>query len=398
MMRLSLIIFSLLLPAYSLAGTTKIDYQQQVLVLPAGKVSVRLPVGMQLELLTDEMNSPRLLTFTKNGDLFAGSRSGNVYRITPPYTRAKVLINTGGYPHNVAFRDNEILIATTGGLYRASYRPEQNKVNESALRLVAKIPGGGGHNSRTVAIGPDKRVYLSLGIAGNCSDQYLGKPYPFTDRRGGVMVLDESSKQPQWQTFASGLRNPVGFDWHPDTGVMYASNNGPDHLGFDLPPEYFSRLEQGTFMGMPWFQYDGKALSRDACMKSAPPRPTVDVTLPVATFPARNAPMGVGFVPAKGLDARFTGDAIVALKGSWGTKPSGSFNGDPASRREPKLVIVRFLDGKAQRVDDLVTGFQLEDGSRWARPVGVAMGPDGALYFTSDSGINGLFRLKKIVK
>lgn len=398
MMRLSLIIFSLLLPVCSLAGTTKIDYHQQVLALPSGNVSVRIPVGMQLELLTNEMDSPRLLTFTKNGDLFAGSRSGNVYRITPPYTRAEVLVDTGGYPHNVTFRDNEIFIAKTAGLYHAPYQAGQNEIKKSDLRLVAKLPGGSGHNSRTVGIGPDKRIYISLGIAGNCSNQYLGKPYSFADRRGGVMVLDESGKQAQWQAFASGLRNPVGFDWHPDTGVMYASNNGPDHLGFDLPPEYFSRLEQGTFVGMPWFQYDGKVLRRDDCMKATPPRKASDVTLPVATFPARNAPMGVHFLTGQGLGEHFVGDAIVALKGSWGTKPSGSFLGDPSSRREPKLVIVRFQDGKVKRVDDFVTGFQLEDGSRWARPVGAAMGPDGALYFTSDSGINGLFRLKKIAK
>jgi len=397
-MRLSLIIFSLLLPAFVWAGTDKIKYHHQVLDLPAGKVNVRIPVGMQLEFLNDDMSSPRLLTFTANGDLFSGSRSGNVYRIPPPYTRADVLIDTGGYPHNVAFRDNEIFIAKTAGLYRAAYRPGQKEIETNALGLVAKVPGGGGHNSRTVGIGPDKRIYLSLGIAGNCSDQYIDNSYAFTHRRGGVMVLDESGGQSKWQNFASGLRNPVGFDWHPDTGVMYASNNGPDHLGFDLPPEYFSRLEQDTFMGMPWFQYDGQSLQRDSCIKKEPPLPAKQVTLPVATFPARNAPMGVHFVPAKGLDARFTGDAVVALKGSWGTKPSGSFFGDPASRREPKLVLVRFEDGEAQRVDDLVTGFQLEDGSRWARPVGVATGPDGALYFTSDSGVNGLFRLKKITK
>ena len=398
MKRYSLIVSLFLLSTYCAADTTKIEYQQQTLILPSGKVQVRVPVGMQVEFLTDDMNSPRLLTFTKNGDLFAGSRSGNVYRITPPYTQPKVLIDTGGYPHNVAFRDNEILIAKTAGLYRASYRLGQKKIKDEALSLVVSIPGGGGHNSRTVGIGPDQRIYLSLGITGNCSDEYLGSAYDFTDRRGGVMVLDENTQPVQWQTFASGLRNPVGFDWHPSTGVMYASNNGPDHLGYEQPPEYFSRLEQDTFMGMPWFQYDGQSLQRDDCIKRQPPLPAKQVTLPAATFPARNAPMGVHFVPTHGLDARFEGDAVVALKGSWGTQPSGGFFGDPASRREPKLVMVRFKDGKAQRVDDLVTGFQLADGSRWARPVGVAIGSDGALYFTSDSGTNGLFRLKKIEK
>ena len=397
MMRASLIIFSLLLPGFSFAGSAAIDYQQQVLELPSGKVNVRVPVGMQLELLTDDMSSPRLLTFIGN-ELLAGSRSGNVYRLSPPYTRVEVFADTGGYPHNVAFRDSTLFIATTEGLYRVPYKTGQAAIDVSSLKLVARIPGGGGHNSRTVAVGPDKRLYLSLGITGNCSDEYLGKSYDFTDRRGGVMVLDETTKPASWKTFASGLRNPVGFDWHPDTGVMYASNNGPDHLGFDLPPEYFSRLEQDTFMGMPWYQYDGKSLTRDDCIGASSPRPASEVTLPVATFPARNAPMGVSFVPGHGLDKRLAGDAIVAMKGSWGTKPSGSFFGDPATRRDPKLVVVRFEDGKAQRVDDLVTGFQLEDGSRWARPVGVAIGPDGALYFTSDSGVNGLFRLRKIIK
>jgi hypothetical protein len=101
--------------------------------------------------------------------------------------------------------------------------------------------GDGGHTSRTVRVGPDGRVYVSLGISGNCSNQYLGKDYPFVDRRGGVFVLEESGAKPVLRPFAAGLRNPIGFDWQPQTGVLYASNNGPDHWGFELPPEYLSR-------------------------------------------------------------------------------------------------------------------------------------------------------------
>jgi len=108
--------------------------------------------------------------------------------------------------------------------------------------------------------------------------------------------------------------------------------------------------------------------------------------------------MAVAFVPKGAMEKQLEFDAIVALRGSWGTKPSGGFIGDAASRRPPKIVVVRFKDGQAHRVDDLVTGFQAPDGDRWARPVGVAVGPDGALYFTSDSGINGMFRLKRIGK
>lgn len=79
-----------------------------------------------------------------------------------------------------------------------------------------------------------------------------------------------------------------------------------------------------------------------------------------------------------------------------GAKPSGGFFGSPATRHHPKVVVVCFKVGQAQRVDDLITGFQLPDGECWARPVGVALSPDGALYFTSDSDANGLFRLRKV--
>jgi glucose/arabinose dehydrogenase len=371
-----------------------LEYHLQEIAVEGVTRRVQLPAGYSLEILTTELDGPRLLSFAANGDLFIGSKSGKVYRLVPPYTHPEVLVTLDNYPHSVTLRGNEILIAQTDGIYRAPYRPGQARVAPESVTRLAALPGGGGHSSRTVRIGPDERVYVSLGISGNCSDQYLGADYPFKDWRGGILVLNEDSDERRLEPFASGLRNPVGFDWHPQSGVLYASNNGPDHLGFEQPREYFSRVEAGSFHGMPWFQFDGQRVRRDNCITSQPPRPLSAVSIPVATFPARNAPMAVAFVPAGTLDAGFANDAVVALRGSWGTRPSGKAWGDPATRRPPKLVRVRFEDTTAVGVDDLVTGFQLADGERWARPVGVAIGPDGALYFTSDSGAQALFRLR----
>lgn len=386
---------SLVLATQVRGATERLEYTSQELELDGELVKLRIPRGYVLELLTDDLDGPRLLQFDANNNLVVGSKSSQVYRLSPPYKKARVLLELNDYPHSVAFRHDQMYVATTGGLYRVRYSADLNKTPELKPTLIAKIPGGGGHNSRTVATGPDNRVYVSLGITGNCSDEYLDQSYPFDQRRGGIMVLDEKAAVPALKPYGSGLRNPVGFDWHPVSGEMYASNNGPDHLGFELPPEYFSRVVEGSFHGMPWFQYNGKKIVRDECADSKPPRPITDVPVPAAIFPARNAPMGVVFVPKGALSKVLEYDAIVALRGSWGTRPGGGFFGDNATRRHPKLVAVRFKNGKAQRVDDLVTGFQLENGDRVARPVGVAIGADGALYFTSDSGVNGLFRLRK---
>lgn len=377
------------------AGNQTLIYEHQSLTVEGERRIVSVPRGYRLEWLAG-MASPRMLTFAPNGDLFAGSKSGRVYRLPPPYFRAEVLAEVGGYPHSVAFRPGEILIAKTDGVYRAPYRAGQSRIAPSSLTLLAALPGGNGHNSRTVGVGPDGRVYASLGIQHNCSDQYLGAGYAFDDRRGGVYVLRERGGTASWEPYASGLRNPVGFDWQPQTGELYAANNGPDHLGFGQPPEYFSRLGAGSFHGMPWFQFDGERLRRDDCVKSTPPRPINEVPIPAATFPSRNAPLGMAFVPAGAMDAQLEFDAVVALHGSWATKPRGGFFGSAATRREPKLAAVRFQDNRAVRVDDLVAGFQLPDGKRWARPAGVAFGPDGALYFSSDSDAEGLFRLMRV--
>ena len=393
---LDLILLATLCLVATASNSATPRYQYQELTVSGDTWTLAVPAGMQLELLTDGLEQPRLMEFLPNGELLIGSRSGKMYRLVPPYTRAEVLVELEDYPHSLAYREGELLIAQTDGLYRVPFRPGQTHIEWDAVELLAALPAGGSHSSRTVAVGPDQRVYLSLGISGNCPDEYLDDSYRFADRRGGVLVLDENSEEPRWQTFASGLRNPVGFDWHPQTAVLFAANNGPDHLGYNQPPEYFSQLTAGSFHGMPWYQFDGETIRRDDCIRKPPPRPRSDVPAPVATFPARNAPMGMAFVPATALDERFQHNAIVALKGSWGTQPSGGMFGKKSTRRPPAIVMVRFADGNAVDVIDVISGFQRADGQRLARPVGIAIGPGGALYFTSDTHTEGLFRLRPV--
>jgi len=392
-----LFIVVVVIPEVLFASTADIEYKNQAIVINKIEYKAKIPKGYQLEILTTDLDSPRMMAFTRAGELLIGSKSGKIYRLRKPYTNPEVIAELPDYPHSVIARGKFLYIAQTNGLYVTPYRAGQKYIPKSSIEMYIQLPGGGGHNSRTVKLGADKKIYVSLGITGNCSNEYLDKSYPVNDRRGGVLVLNEKNKL-IWETYASGLRNPVGFDWHPGTNIMYASNNGPDHHGYEQPPEYFSRVEKNSFHGMPWYQYDGVNIIRDDCIDSEPPVSANKVVMPVLTFPARNAPMGVAFINNERFGTNFINDAVIALRGSWGTKPSGGFFGSRSSRRHPKLVIARFNNEKAVRVDDLVTGFQLKNGKRWLRPVGVTVGHDGALYFTSDGGIDGLYRLKKVDK
>ncbi len=119
----------------ALAGIQALNYKQQKLTVEGQNRTVRLPRGYRLEWIA-KMDEPRMLTFAANGDLFAGSRSGKVYRLPPPCTRAEACIELGDYPHSVAFRPGEILIARTNWVYRAPYRKGQSRITRDDVSLV----------------------------------------------------------------------------------------------------------------------------------------------------------------------------------------------------------------------------------------------------------------------
>ena len=378
-------------------STNAIKLVQQKLVVHGSEFIANVPENFILETVNLTLRQPRIIHFSGQR-MFVGSKANTVYWLDPPYDQAHVLAKINNYPHSVVLRRGEIFIATTDAIYRAEYsldsQGKPTPINSDQLKLFVHLPGGSGHNSRTLKQGPDGHLYVSLGIRGNCSDEYLDHSYPFDKKRGGIFMINEDTDPPLLEPFASGLRNPVGMGWHPMTKVLYASNNGPDHLGYEQPPEYFAKVTEGSFHGMPWYQYDGEKLYQDSCINSQAPQSMDQVSLPVATFPGRNAPLDLTFLTDNSQFDAWQGNAVVALHGSWATS-NGTANGDPTSRRSPKLVMVRFNQGEAVDVVELLTGFQVKDGQRWARPAGIALGTDGALYFSSDAGAQGLYRLRR---
>ena len=366
----------------------------QRITIDGNSATLMVPEGMRVQFMT-AVSGARFPALGPDNEMIIGSNGSKVFRLAPPYDNASVLVQVGSRSHSVAYRDNILYIADTAGLYEAPYSGLSTNLEFSDLVKIADLPVGG-HSSRTVIAAPDEMLYLGIGISGNCSNEYLDSSYPFNTRRGGVFRIDESGPTPVLVPFASGLRNPIGIAAHPGTGDLWVTNAGSDNLGYEEPREIFSRLSQDSWHGMPWFQYINGSFQDGQCIDTATaPRPASEARAPAVTFLARSTPMGVTFVTDNRLGADFKGNALVAVHGSWATDPTKG--GGPETRRPPKIAMVNFAGDQAVSVEDVVTGFQRSDGSRFARPSGAIIGPDGQFYFTSDSGaVQGLFRLVKL--
>jgi len=370
-------------------GVHGFEMRSQQVYADGFSIQLQLPESLQLEFVA-ALQAPRFITTGPDGELLIGSRGQRIYRFPYPYGGGETLVaGLGSYIHSTAYRQGRLYAADTAALYSAPYLGAATQLDAGDFQQVTPIPSAtGGHSSRTIVRGPDNRLYLGLGLSGNCSeDEYLSNNNTFEKRRGGVFVLGaDNSLEP----FASGLRNPIGLAFHPQTDQLYATNAGPDNLGYYQPPEILARLSAGSFHGMPWFQYYNGAFRSGQCTGTPPPLPASRAVVPSAMFDPRSTPEGIVFLHDSILGDRHGGSALVAIHGSWATKPGQGRE----SRRPPKVVLVEFEGGSPKAVNDVVTGFQRADGSRFARPCGVAIGADGNIYFTSDGGeVEGLFRL-----
>lgn len=260
-------------------------------------------------------------------------------------------------PHGLAFRDGTLVVAETGSIIAL----EETKGNLKAdvKRILSQdVPAGGGHWTRTVVVGPDGALYLSAGSSCNACLE--------ADRRRAAVLRFTDSKA---EIFATGLRNSVGIEFHPETGELWGVDNGRDRLGDDVPPEELNLIKEGGDYGWP-FCYgervpDPELGSPERCRDTVPP---------VARMQAHSAPLGIAF--GHGLDyPKGLSEALfIAFHGSWDREiPTGY-----------KLVSIPFRNGRPSGPPfDVVTGW-LVRGEAWGRPVDAVVGKDGALYLSDD--------------
>jgi len=347
--------------------------------------SLAVPKGFEINVFAEGLVNPRMIAVADNGTVYVTRRDvGDVVKLADNNKDGvadsqEVVANRPGM-HGIAIDGDTVYLVTVNDIYKATIQADGKF---SALeRFVDDLPDGGQHPNRTLAIGPDGKLYVSVGSTCNACDET--NPESATILR---MNKDGSDRK----IFASGLRNTIGFAFEPRSGELYGMDHGIDWLGDNEQHEELNHIVKGKQYGWPYIYDDGKFNPQD--------EPPGDISLqdwaarsvnPVGFYTPHAAPMQMAFYTGKKFPEEYRGDAFIALRGSWNRKPPAGY----------EVARVHFEDGKPVKFEAFVQGFLSRQGDHWVhhgRLAGLAQTKDGALLLADDT--NGvIYRVAYIGK
>src|SRR5262245_20129419 len=329
---------------------------------------IRLPEGLRIGVFAAGIPNARLLRFTETGDLLVSQpREGTVLLLERDAdgdgrSDGRHAILSGlDRPHGIDLHDGWLYVAEGSAIGRVRFDAAARATSGPYAHIVTGLPEGGNHWSRSVRVGPDGLLYVSVGSSCNVCEEK-------DPRRAAILRygLDGTGEE----ILATGLRNSVGFDWRPETGELYATDNGRDLLGDDFPPCELNRIVAGGFYGWP---YANGANVPDPDLGEGHEERIRAAIPPVHGFGAHQAPLGIAFVRGAAAPAELRGAALVALHGSWNRTRKAGY----------KVVSLHWKPDAGIEERDFLVGFE-QDGDVIGRPVDVAEGPDGAIYVSDD--------------
>ena len=326
-------------------------------------VPIALPDGFTISIYAQDLGSPRFMAYGPDGTLYVTDMDGGRVLAAPDANGDGVADSTNvaltdlNNPHGIAFHDNALYIGETNQIVR--FATENGAWGDKEV-IVPDLPTGG-HNTRTVIFGPDNKMYVSIGSSCNvCVED--------TPLRAAVWQYDADGSN--GRLFTAGLRNAVGIVVRPGSSDIWASNNGRDMMGDDVPPETINVLANGSDFGWPRCHagdiVDPQYAGQNGCEGVAPP---------AVEMQAHSAPLGLRFYDGTMFPEAYQGSLFVAFHGSWNrTEPTGY-----------KIVRVPVdANGQPGEPEDFASGWLQDSGAVAGRPVDVIVAPDGALLVTDD--------------
>ncbi len=273
-------------------------------------------------------------------------------------------------PFGMALVGDTFYVANTDAIIKFPYRTGDLQITAPPIK-VADLPAGKLNHHWTKSLVASKdgtKLYASVGSNSNIGENGMEKE----ERRAGVLEIDIATGDAR--IFASGLRNPNGLTFNPQSNELWAVVNERDELGSDLVPDYMTSIKDGGFYGWP-YSYYGKTV--DERVKSQRPDLVAKAIKPDYALGAHTASLGLTFYTANKLPSKYNNGAFIGQHGSWNRQPLNGY----------KVVFVPFADGKPSGpLEDVMTGFVDASGKAKGRPVGVAVDTAGALLVADDVG------------
>ncbi len=339
-----------------------------------------VPKGFRIQLFAERLDHPRNMVVDATGRVFlAESKVGQITLLqdTNHDGRAEQIepfLQGFDRPHGMAIRDYWLYIADRQAIWRValSGTPKPERLTERGALGAAS-----GHWTRNIAFSTDgRKLFAAIGSRGNIAEE----PIP----RASIQVFSvkqDGTLGPR-QTWATGLRNPVGTAVHPINGQLYTVVNERDGLGDRLVPDFFTRVKKGAFYGWP-YSYIGSHPQPGFAERR--PDLVAAALAPDVLFQSHSAPIGMIFAKGGDFPDSWQDDALVAFRGSWNAaRPTGY-----------KVVRIPFEDGRPiGGYETLISGFRLDNPTNgkpgpavvWGRPTGLTLMPDGALLISDDTG------------
>ena len=351
---------------------------------------LNVPTGFQVNVYADNLEAPRWLALTPNGEVLVTETKANRIRLLRDTNGDGVADvkknfatsqNSVNIPFGMTFSGDSFFLGNTGEVRKYRYLKGQQQLVSTGQKIATLTPGGyNQHWTRNVLASPDgSKLYVTIGSESNVDEE----PLPRASIQ--VMNLDGSNQQ----TFAYGLRNPVGIDFHPKTGELYTTVNERDGLGDDLVPDYFTRVQAGGFYGWPYAYLTPNRLDPRHVVNGRSKRPDLatQTQTPDVLFQAHSAALGVQFYDGQTFPQKYRNGAFVAMRGSWNRNSGTGY----------KVVFVPFnANGRpVGNYEDFLTGFLTDPSgpTTWGRPVGLLVLPDGSLLVTEEAN-NRIYRIQ----
>jgi glucose/arabinose dehydrogenase len=330
---------------------------------------IRLPPGFKIELYT-RVPGARQMTWGAQGTLFVGSggQFGKVYALKPGTREPLVIASNLTLPVGVAFHDGALYVSAVSRILRFDNIEARLDQPPQAIEVRNDFPTETHHGWKFIAFGPDGWLYVPVGAPCN-----ICQPNP--QRFANIMRMKPDGSE--LQVYATGIRNSVGFDWNPQTGSFWFTNNGRDMMGDDLPPDTLQRAARpGMNFGYPYC-HAGEIPDPQYGSK----RPCSDFSAPEWKLPAHVAPLGMRFYTGKQFPAVYQNQIFIAEHGSW----------NRSSKVGYRITLVKLEGDKAVSYAPFATGWRRGE-TAWGRPADVLIAPDGALL-VSDDHAGAIYRI-----